>query len=123
MQAVYFHGKCKGTNSVPFSSTETPISLLCCHYQDLLQSLHPTVVANEMLQAHLLNNRWYNLIMNVPCDYIRNKMILEYIRQKETSCLFVFLDILRRSDDHQQVYNILIKGMIVCLYCCISNAR
>ena len=98
-------------------TTETPFSILCCHYQDILQSLHPSEVANAMMDDGLLNRRYYKLILDAPCDYIRSKMIFEQIRQKETSCLFVFLDILRRSGNHEYIYDTLTIGndKVVCL--------
>ena len=81
-----------------------------------------------MLDEGLLNRRYYKLILDAPCDYIRNKMILEHIRQKETSCLFVFLDILQRSGNHEYIHDTLTNGndKVVCLTLhinpCSSNA-
>lgn len=63
-----------------------------------------------MLHLNLLNYRYYKMITSAPCDYIRNKMILEHVRQKETSCLFKFLDILQRAGNHEHIYEILTNG-------------
>ena len=67
-------------------------------------------VADKMLLKTLLNISSYKMINTAPCDYIRNKIIVEQLRQKDTSCLFKFLDILQEIGKHEVIHNALIGG-------------
>ena len=92
-------------------SLDTPSVLLSFYYQDIIQALHPMEVADEMVHKALLCQRDYTVMMNAPCDYIKGKIILEKIQQKDVSYLFMFLDILKETGN-QDIYNTLIKGSI-----------
>ena len=67
-------------------------------------------VADKMLLKALLNTSSYKLISNAPCDYIRNKIIVEQLRQKDTSCLFMFLYILQEIGNYGVIHDKLISG-------------
>jgi len=93
-----------------FAHTETPLDVVLHYYQDLLQVLHPIEVVDKMLFRSLLNSGDYKMICNAPCDYMRNKIIVEQLQHKDTSCLFIFLDILQEIGNYGVIYNVLMKG-------------
>ena len=67
-------------------------------------------MADRLLLKTLLSISNYKIINNAPCDYIRNKIIVEQLRQKDTSCLFMFLEILEEIGNYGVIHNVLIDG-------------
>jgi len=67
-------------------------------------------VADKMLFRSLLNSGDYKMISNAPCDYIRNKIIVEQLRQRDTSFLFVFLYILQEIGNYGVIHDKLISS-------------
>ena len=80
------------------------------YYQDILEALHPTEVADKMLRKGLLNASTFKMISNAPCDYIGNKIIIEKLRQRDTSGLFMFLDILQEIGNYGIIHSALMNG-------------
>ena len=89
---------------------EAPLGLVLNYYQDILEALHPTEVADKMLRKGLLNASTFKMISNAPCDYIGNKIIMEKLRQKDTSGLFMFLDILQEIGNYGIIHSALMSG-------------
>ena len=87
------------------------MELFCQHYHNLVPRLRPAKVANYMFSKGLLNNRDYAVIMNAPCDRIKNCMIIENVRHQSSSYLFTFLDVLQNIDDQRYLHDTLISGM------------
>ena len=94
-----------------FNNLETPMELFCKQYQYLVQKLHPVKVSVYMFAKGLLNKRDYTMIMNAPTDYIKNCMIIEYVRHLSSSFLFAFLDVLQQIEDQRCIFDTLISGM------------
>ena len=80
------------------------------YYQDILEALHPTEVADKMLRKGLLNASTFKMISNAPCDYFGNRIIMEKLRQRDTSCLFKFLDILQEIGNYGIIHSALMSG-------------
>jgi len=66
--------------------------------------------ADKMLLKALLSINSYKMIDSAPCDYMRNKIIVEQLRQNDTSCVFTFLDILKEIGNYEVIHNELISG-------------
>ena len=80
------------------------------YYQDLLLALHPMEVADKLMLASLLTSSDHKMINNAPCDYIRNKIIVEQLQQMDISCLFIFLEVLQEIGNYGVIYDVLMKG-------------
>ena len=92
------------------------MELFCKHYQNLVVRLQPVKVSEYMFAKGLLIKRDYTLIMNAPCDLIKNYMLIEHVRHQSSSYLFTFLDVLQKIKDQRYLYETLINGMYVCVY-------
>ena len=86
------------------------MELFCKHYKNLVEELQPAKLCEYMFSKGLLNKRDYTVIVNAPCDRIRNSMIIENVRHQSSSYLFTFLDVLLKTDQ-RYLYDILISGM------------
>lgn len=89
---------------------ETPMELFCQHYQYLVQRLQPVEVAELMYSKEFLRQKEFTVIMNAPCDHIKNCMIIEHIRHRAMSYLFVFLSVLQNISSQGHVYDTLASG-------------
>ena len=89
------------------------MELFCRHYRHAVQRLQPVKLSQYMFSKGLLNKKDYTVILNAPCDQIRNHMILEHVRHHSSSYLFTFLDVLQKTDHS---YDVLLNGMYVSIY-------
>ena len=89
----------------------TPFELFFQYYPYLLQRIHPSDVMKEMLCHKMLSKSDCKIIKNVPIsNHMRNHiMMLNYVYNKEMSCLFMFLEILQQIDS--QIYAVLSNGI------------
>ena len=101
---------------------ETPMELFCRYYQHLVQRLQPVKVSEYMHSKGLLNKKDYTVILNAPCDQIKNCLIIEHVRHHSSSYLFTFLDVLQKTEDQRYLYDKLLKGSYMCMYVIIDNA-
>ena len=93
---------------------ETPMELFCRYYQDLIQGLQPVKVSEYMHSKGLLNKKDCTVILNAPCDQIRNRLIIEHVRHHSSSYLFTFLDVLQKTQDQRyfdHLYHMLLNGI------------
>ena len=95
------------------------MELLCKHYQNLVVRLQPVKVSEYMFAKGLLSKKYYTLIMNAPCDRIKNSVLIEHVRHHSSSYLFTFLDVLLEMKDQRYLYETLINGMYVRMCVCI----
>ena len=96
-----------------FVYADTPVGLLCRHYQYLVQNLQPVQVSVYMFAKGLLDKKGYTTIMNAPSDHIKNCMLIEHVRHQSSSYLFTFLDVLQQIEDQRFIFDTLISGMYV----------
>ena len=92
---------------------ETPMELFYRYYQNFVQRLQPAKVSQYMFSKGLLNRKDYTVIINAPCNQIKNRMIIEHVRHHSSSYLFTFLDVLQKTEDHKYLYDVLFNGMYV----------
>ena len=90
-----------------------PMELFCRYYQHFVQRLQPVKVSQYMFSKGLLNKKDYTVILNAPCDQIKNRMITEHVRHHSSSYLFTFLDVLQKIGDHKYLHDILLNGICV----------
>ena len=69
-----------------------------------------------MYSKGLLNKKDYTVILNAPCDQIKNRLIIEHVRHHSSSYLFTFLDVLQKMEDQRYLYDMLLNGNCVCMY-------
>ena len=81
------------------------------HYQHFVQRLQPAKVSQYMFSKGLLSKKDNTIIMNAPCNQIKNRMIIEHVRHHSSSYLFTFLDVLHKTKDHEYLHDILLNGM------------
>ena len=94
------------------------MDIFCKQYQVLIQKLQPEKLSNNMFSNGLLNKRDYTMIKNAPCDLIKNRMIIEHVRQRSSSYLFTFLAVLQKLEDQKSLYDTLVNGKYICIYAC-----
>ena len=87
------------------------MELFCRHYQPFVQRLQPVSVSQYMFFKELLNKKDHAVIVNAPCDQIKNRIIMEHIRHHSSSYLFTFLDIVQKIGGHRYLHDILLNGM------------
>ena len=92
------------------------MELFCRCHQHLVQRLQPVKVSEYMFSNGLLNKKNYTVTLNAPCDKIKNHLIIEHVRHHSSSCLFTFLDVLRKTEDQRYLYDMLLNGKCVCSY-------
>jgi len=63
-----------------------------------------------MYSENLLNNKELMIITNASCNHIKNCMIVEHVRQRTVSYLFVFLNVLQRISNQKYLYETITKG-------------
>ena len=91
------------------------MGLFCRYYQHFVQRLQPVKVSEYMHSKGLLNKKDYTVILNAPCDQIKNRLIIEHVRHHSSSYLFTFLDILQETEDQSYLYDMLLNGKCVCI--------
>ena len=91
------------------------MELFCRYYQHLVQRLQPVKVSEYMHSKGLLNNKDYTVILNAPCNQIKNRLIIEHVRHHSSSYLFTFLDVLQETEDQSYLYDMLLNGTFICI--------
>ena len=94
---------------------DTPMEVFCRHHQHLVHGLQPVKVPEYMYSKGLINKKDYTVILNAPCDQIKNRLIIEHVRHHSSSYLFTFLDVLQKTEDQRYLYDMLLNGTFICM--------
>ncbi|XP_065903620.1 uncharacterized protein [Dysidea avara] len=89
-----------------------PIQILCDHYQFLLEAMDPSEICKMLFFKALLYDSDLNgLKLCIPNDYMRNSAILEYIRNLQTTSLFLFINALQDISSQKHISESLLKDL------------
>ena len=85
---------------------------MCDHYQLLLEGMDPDQVSKTMHFKNLLSSSDLDILeFCFPINYMKNCLLLEYIRNLQIAKLFTIAEALCKIDNQKHIFETLLKGI------------